>query len=151
MGIDQRLRDLQIQLPEIQVAGLYQPAVKTGNLIFVSGQLPKSEGRIVSQGKLGGDVTLEIGRRAARTCLVNVLAVLKSELGSLDKVKQIIRLTGYVASAPGFKDQPKVIDGASELLVELFGPLGRHSRVAVGVAELPMGASVEIDLIAEFI
>ncbi|MBI1909785.1 MAG: RidA family protein [Deltaproteobacteria bacterium] len=149
LSIDQRLLELQITLPEVQSAGLYQPAVRSGNLLFVSGQLPRSEGKIAFKGKLGQEVNLESGRRGARVAMINALAVIKGELGTLDKVKQVLRLTGYVASATGFTDQPKVMDGASELLVELFGNAGRHSRAAVGVAELPLGACVEVDLILE--
>ena len=149
MGCDERLIELKITLPEVLVAGLYQPAVRSGNLLYVSGQIPRTEGRLPYRGKVGGEVNLESARRAARLCIVNGLAVLKKELGSLDRVKQIVRMTGYVASSEGFTDQPKVIDGASELLIDLFGEAGRHSRVAVGVAELPLGAPVEIELIVE--
>lgn len=150
MAIEDRLRELQILLPEVAAVGNYLPAVRSGNLLFVSGQLPKVEGKIAYRGRVGREVTLENARRAARACVINLLAVLKQELGSLDKVKKIVRVVGYVNSYPGFQDQAKVMDAASDLLVELFGENGRHARVAVGVVELPLGAAVEIELMAEF-
>lgn len=149
MNIEERLTELQIVLPEVVPAGNYLPAVRTGNLVYVSGQLPKVEGKIAFKGRVGKDLNLESARRAARACVVNILAVLKQELGGLDKIKRVIRLSGFVNSYPGFQEQPKVMDAASDLLVELFGEAGRHSRVAVGVVELPMGAAVEVDMIVE--
>src|SRR3989338_2724880 len=140
MAIEDRLRELQILLPEVAAVGNYLPAVRSGNLLFLSGQLPKVEGKIAYRGRVGREVTLENARRAARACVINLLAVLKQELGSLDKVKKIVRVVGYVNSYPGFQDQAKVMDAASDLLVELFVENGRHARVAVGVVELPLGA-----------
>lgn len=147
--IEARLKELQIVLPEVAVAGNYLPAVRVGNMVFVSGQLPKVEGKIAFRGRVGKDLNLESARRAARACLINSLAVLNQELGNLDRLKRVIRLTGYVNSYPGFQEQAKVMDAASDLLVEIFGEAGKHSRVSVGVVELPLGAAVEIDMIAE--
>ncbi|MBI2082523.1 MAG: RidA family protein [Deltaproteobacteria bacterium] len=149
MGIEDRLRELQIDLPEVAPAGNYLPSCRVGNLIFISGQLPKVEGRIAFRGRVGKEVDLESARRAAKACVANLLAVLKQDLGSLDRVKKVVRLTGYVNSFPGFQEQHKVVDGASDLLVEIFGDSGRHSRVSVGVVELPMGAAVELEMIVE--
>lgn len=149
INVEDRLKELHIELPEISPIGLYQPAVKSGSLIYVSGQLPRVEGRMVSPGRVGREVTLEAARKAARLCLINALAALRHELGSLNKLLRIIKLTGYVTSGVGFCDQHKVIDGASELIQEIFGEAGGHARAAVGVVELPMGAPVEIELVAE--
>ncbi len=129
--------------------GNYLPAVKTGNLVFISGQLPKVEGKVAFRGRVGKDVNLETARRAARACVINALAVLQQELGQLDRIKQIVRVGGFINSYPGFYDQAKVMDGASDLLVEIFGDRGRHTRVAVGVVELPLGAAVEIEMVVE--
>ena len=148
-SIEERLEELKITLPEVVVAGNYLPAVRVGNLVFVSGQLPKVEGKIPFKGRVGKDLDLEGGRRAARACLINILAVLKQELGTLGRVRRVVRLTGYINSYPGFQEQAKVMDGASDLLIEIFGDRGRHSRVSVGVVELPLGAAVEIEMIAE--
>src|SRR3989338_6544690 len=140
MKIEDRLKELQIVLPEVQPAGNYLPAVRVGNLIFVSGVLPKVEVRIVFKGRVGKDLNIESARRAAKACVTNLLAALHSELGSLDKVKRIIRLTGYINTYPGFNEHPKVIDAASELLVEVFGEAGKHSRVVGGGGGVPVGA-----------
>lgn len=147
--IENRLGELQIILPEVVPAGHYVPAVRSGSLLFVSGQLPKVEGKIAFRGRVGKDLTLETARRAARACLLNILAVLHQELGTLDKVKKILRVTGYINTYPGFNDHPKVLDAASDLLIEIFGETGQHSRVAVGVVELPLGAAMEMEMIAE--
>lgn len=136
-------------LPEVSPVGNYLPAVRTGNLVFVSGQLPKVEGRIAFKGRVGKDLNVESARRAARACLTNILAVLKQELGSLDKIRKIVRLTGYINTYPGFSEHPKVLDAASDLLVEIFGDAGRHSRVAIGVVELPLGAAMEMEAVVE--
>jgi enamine deaminase RidA (YjgF/YER057c/UK114 family) len=147
--IEERLRELQIVLPEVGPVGNYLPATQVGNIVYVSGQLPKVEGKIAYKGRVGREVRLESARLAARACIANILAVLKHHLGSLDRVRRIVRLVGYINSAPGFQDQAKVMDGASDLLVEIFGENGRHARVSVGVSELPLGAAVEIEMIAE--
>lgn len=150
MKIEDHLKELHIVLPEVQPAGNYLPAVRSGNLLFISGQLPKSEGKIAFRGRVGRDLNLESARRAAKACLANLLAVLKQETGSLDRVKRIVKLTGYINTYPGFNDHPKVMDAASEQLIEIFGEeIGRHSRVVVGVVELPLGAAMEMEMIAE--
>ncbi|MBI3540765.1 MAG: RidA family protein [Deltaproteobacteria bacterium] len=149
MAIEDRLQELHIILPEVQAAGNYLPAVKTGNLVFVSGQLPKIEGKIAFRGRVGKDFNLETARRAAKACVANCLAVLKQELGSLEKIKKIIKVNGFVNTYPGFHDHPKVMDAASDLLIEIFGEAGRHARAVVGVVELPMGAAMEMEMIVE--
>jgi len=150
--VEARLGELGIKIPDIQAPlGSYKPASISGNLIFISGQLPFREGRLLFQGKVGSDITVEEGMQAARASAVNALAVMSKELGELGRVKKIVKLTGYVASAPGFHNQAKVVNGASDLFYEVFGEDGRHARAAVGVAELPMNAPVEVELIAEII
>lgn len=149
MKIEDRLHELHITLPEVSPAGNYLPAVRSGNLLFISGQLPKVEGKIAFRGRVGKDLNLESARRAAKACLANILAVIVHELGSLEKIKKIVRLTGYINTYPGFNDHPKVMDAASDQLVEIFGDVGRHSRIVVGVVELPMGAAMEMEMIAE--
>lgn len=148
--VEKRLGELGITLP---VPGApiaaYVPSVRSGNLVFVSGQLPRVDGLILHCGLLGEGVSVEQGQEAARAAAINALAVLKDALGDLDRVTRIVRLNGYVAAAPGFTGQSKIIDGASSFLQDVFGEAGRHSRVAVGVASLPMNAAVEIDLIVE--
>ncbi|MGE3152178.1 MAG: RidA family protein [Nitrospiraceae bacterium] len=150
MSWEQRLKELGMELPAapIPVAN-YVPAVRTGRLLFLSGVLPMHNGRLSSTGKLGRDVTIEQGVDAARLAMLNALAIVKSELGNLDRIAQVVRLTGHVASAEGFVQQPAVVNGASDLLVALLGDQGRHARVAVGAAELPLNAPVELDLIVE--
>ena len=150
MGADERLRDLGLELPAAPAPfASYVPVVVTGNLAFVSGQIASADGKPMWTGKLGKDVDVEAGAEAARRCALQLLAALKAEIGSLDSVRRIVKLTVFVASADSFTDQPKVANGASDLLVELFGETGPHARAAVGVAELPLGAPVEIELIAE--
>ncbi len=148
--VEARLGELGIKIPDIQAPlGSYKPASITGNLIFISGQLPLREGRLLFQGKVGSDITVEEGMQAARASAVNALAVMSKELGGLGRVKKIVKLTGYVASAPGFHNQANVVNGASDLFYQVFGEDGRHARAAVGVAELPMNAPGEVELIAE--
>lgn len=149
MSVEDRLKELQIVLPEVQAVGNYLPAARSGNLVFVSGQLPKVEGKIAFRGRVGKDLNLESARRAAKACLTNILAVLKEELGNLDRVKRVVRLTGYINTYPGFHDHPKVMDAASDLLVDLFGEGGRHSRVVIGVVELPLNAAMEMEAVVE--
>lgn len=127
------------------------PARVVGSLIFVSGQTPKVDGVIKYKGVVGKDLTVDEGYLAAQTCMLNCLAAAKSVLGSLDRLGRIIKVSGYVRSAPGFSDQPRVINGASDLLVDLLGENGKHARIALGVAELPAGSAVEVDLIAEIL
>jgi enamine deaminase RidA (YjgF/YER057c/UK114 family) len=125
----------------------YVPAVRAGNLLFLSGVLPIQDGQLAFAGKLGRDLTVEQGMEAARLALLNALAIVKQEVGSLDRITRVVKVVGHVASAEGFIQQPQVINGASDLLVAIFGEVGRHARVAVGAAELPRGAPVEIEVI----
>ncbi len=147
-----RLMELGIDLPDLAPPlGSYKPASITGSLLFVSGQLPLSGGKLVFEGKVGADVSPEDAARAARQSAINVLAVLKKELGTLDNVKKIVKVTGYVASAPGFTAQAGVLNGASDLFFDVFGEEGRHARAAVGVSELPLNAPVEVEIVAEIL
>jgi len=144
-----RLEELGIELPQL-VAPLaaYVPAVRTGNLVYTAGQLPFVDGTLSVTGKVGVEVTPEVGKTLARVCALNALAAVDSLVG-LDAVTQVVKVVGFVASAPGFHGQPSVVNGASELLAEVFGDNGVHARSAVGVAELPLGAPVEVELIVE--
>lgn len=148
MSFEARLVELGISLPPtpIPVAN-YVPAVRVGQLIFASGQTPTREGVLVVRGKVGAEVSIETAADAAAIALLNCLAEVRSVLESLDDVERIVKLNGYVASAPGFDAQPAVINGASLMLERIFGEAGRHARAAIGVAELPAGAPVEIELI----
>jgi len=148
--IEQRLRTLGLELPPLQApVANYVRTVRTGNLVFVAGHLPVKDGEIVYRGKVGRDLDVGAGYEAARLVMLNCLAALKEELGSLDRVRRVVKLLGMVNSAPDFTDQPKVINGASDLLVQLYGERGRHARSAVGMSALPLGASVEIEMIVE--
>lgn len=150
MDLDARLASLGIELPPPPApVAAYVPVAVTGGQAFVSGQIPMAEGGLVSTGKLGRDLTVEQGAELARRCALQALAALRSTLGSLDRVRRIARVGVFVASAEGFVDQPKVANGASELFAEVFGDAGRHARVAVGVAELPLGAPVEVEVLVE--
>lgn len=151
MSAEQRLKDLGVTLP-IPAAAVanYLPFTVTGNLVFVSGQLPLENGKPAVLGKLGAQVDVASGARAARLCGLGLLAQLKAALGDLDRVTRVVRLTAFVASTPDFTDQPKVVNGASDLMVEVFGDAGRHARVAVGAPALPLDVAVEIDGIFEF-
>ncbi len=145
--ITAKLAELGLTLPEAAApVAAYVPVVIAGGLAHVSGQLPFVEGRLV-RGRLGEDVSLEEGYAAARACGLMLIAQLKAALGSLDRVERIVKLGGYVNSAADFTDQPKVVNGASELMVALFGDAGKHARSAVGVPTLPLGAAVEVDAI----
>ncbi len=146
--IDQRLAQLGITLPPVFApAGSYLGCVADGGLVYVSGHGPVSGDQIIC-GKVGGDLTLEQGREAARLTALSILATLRAELGSLDRIARIIKVFGMVNVAPGFTQTPAVLDGCSDLLVEVFGEAGRHARSAVGLAELPIGIAVEIELTA---
>lgn len=150
MSYENKLRDLGLTLPAPpKPVANYVPVVKTGDLLFLSGVLPSRDGRLVMTGKLGENLNVEQGMEAARVAVLNGLSIIRSVAGSLDHVKQIVKMVGYIASAPGFTDQPQVLNGASDLLVSLFGDAGRHARVAVGAAELPRQAPVEIELIVQ--
>lgn len=148
MSIEARLQELGITLPEPSAAvANYLPVVEEGGWITVSGQLPLKDGKLACTGYVGKDVTVEQAYEAARLCAINGLALIKQAAGSLDRVR-ITRVGGFVASAPGFTGQPQVINGASDLLVAVLGERGRHARAAVGVAELPLGAAVEVEFSA---
>ncbi len=147
-AIEQRLSELGLKLPEApQPVANYVPFLLSGDQLFISGQITKDETGRMLTGTLGAGVSIEDGQAAARHCALNLLAQAKAALGNLERVVQVLRLTGFVASAPDFFDQPKVINGASDLLVAVLGDAGRHTRSAVGVASLPLNACVEIDAI----
>lgn len=149
--IDRRLAELGLVLPDAASPSFnYVPVVLNRGLAYVAGQLPKVDGEVRLHGKAGGAVSLEAARGEARICILQGLACLKQALGSLDRIERILKVTGFVASAAGFNDQPKVLDAASDLLGEIFGEAGRHARSAVGVAELPRDAAVEIELIVAY-
>jgi enamine deaminase RidA (YjgF/YER057c/UK114 family) len=148
--IEERLAELGIELPPPPAAiASYVPVRISGKLAFASGQVPLVEGELLHPGKVGDGVSVEQGAEAARRCALQALSALREAVGTLDRVAGIVRVSVFVASAPGFSEQPKVANGASDLLVEVFGDAGRHARAAVGVAELPLGASVEVALVAE--
>ena len=149
--IEEKLKTLNITLPAPpKPAGSYIPVVVSGNTAFVSGQIPIKEGKVAFTGKIPTKQSLEEGQKAAKLCIVNALAQLKQELGNLNRIKKIIRISGFVNSTEDFTKQPFVINAASDLLFEIFGEIGKHSRIAVGVASLPLDSTVEIDMIVEF-
>jgi len=149
--IDKRLAELGITLPEAaKPVANYVPWVRTGNLVFISGQGPIEGGKVHYPGCLGDTVSLEDGMKSARLCAINVLAQLKDAVGGdLDRVKRIVKLVGFVNATPSFKDHPEVINGASDLMVEVFGDKGQHARSAVASPSLPMGISTEVEAIVE--
>lgn len=147
---ERRLAEMGIQLPTPAApAANYVPVVRSGNQLFVSGQLPMGPNGLTCTGKVGGDVSIEDAREAARLCAINILAQAKATLGDLDKVARIVKLVGFVNSVPDFGDQPKVINGASDFLVEVLGDRGRHARSAVSAGALPFNAAVEVEAIIE--
>jgi enamine deaminase RidA (YjgF/YER057c/UK114 family) len=147
--IAQKLSDLNITLPNAAApAANYVPYVQSGNLLFISGQLPFENGQLIHKGRLGETVSIEDGYKAARQCGINIIAQIKAA-GGLEKVRRIVRLGGFVNSSADFTDQPKVVNGASDLFVEVFGDAGRHARAAVGVPSLPLGVAVEVDAVVE--
>jgi enamine deaminase RidA (YjgF/YER057c/UK114 family) len=149
MSASQRLADLGIELPDVvPPAGVYVPAVRTGNLVYTAGQVPMQSGKLAQTGKVGGEVTPEEGKALARICALNALAAVHSLVG-IDSLTRVVKVVGFVASAPGFHGQPGVINGASQFLGEVFGDAGAHARSAVGVSELPLDAPVEVELIVE--
>ncbi|KGJ09149.1 RidA family protein [Paracoccus sphaerophysae] len=149
MSIDSRLRDLNITLPDAPApAANYVPYVQTGNLLFVSGQISSGPDGLI-KGRLGADMDVTQGAAAARACGLALLAQANAALGSLDRVARVVKLTGFVASTPDFTDQPEVVNGCSDLMVEVFGDKGRHARAAVSAAALPRGVAVEIEAIFE--
>ena len=148
--IEEALASLGIKLPVPPApAGSYVPVVVSGNLAFVAGQVPAEAGQVKFKGKVGRDLTIEAGQQAARLCTINALAQLKSALGSLDRVKRFVKVTGFVNCDPSFVDQPKVINGSSDLLVQVFKENGKHARAAVGVSSLPLDSAVEVEFVAE--
>ena len=150
-ALDDRLAELGLVIPEsAKPLAAYIPAVVTGNLVYTSGQLPVVDGALPATGKGGAAVTPEEAKALARTCLLNGLAAARSAIGSLDRITRVVKVVGFVASDPSFTGQPGVINGASELLGEIFGEPGQHARSAVGVAVLPLDAPVEIEFVFEF-
>jgi len=149
--IEEKLKTLEITLPTPPTpAGSYVPAIKTGNLLFISGQIPTEDGKVIFTGKVTDD-NIETAKKSAKMCAINLLAQMKRELGSLDKVTKIVRISGFVNSDPEFYQHPKIINAASDLFFEIFGDKGKHSRIAVGVSCLPLNSMTEIDAIVEFL
>lgn len=149
--IDERLRELGIVLPKppVPVAAYLPSVIFDGNMVYVSGQDCRKDGELLYKGKLGNELTVEQGKECARQSMCNCLAALKYSVGNLDRVKRIVKVLGFVASAPGFGEQPYVLNGASELLIDIFGENGKHARAALGTNELPFGTPVEIEMIVE--
>jgi len=148
--VEDRLKSLGMILPEVPAPlAAYVPAKKIGQVIFTAGQLPLLKGELICKGLLGQDVNVEQAYQAARICTLNALAAIKGVVKDLDQVAQVVRVVGYVASTSTFTQQPAIVNGASELLLEIFGEVGKHARSAVGVASLPLNASVEIELTVE--
>ena len=149
MNPGQRLRDLGVNLPRVAApAGAYLPAVRTGSLVFTAGQLPIVDGRLVATGRVGVEIDTERGAELARLCALNALAAVDALVG-LDAVERVVKITGFVASAPDFYAQPAVLDGASTFLGQVFGESGAHARSAIGVAQLPKNAPVEVELVVQ--
>jgi enamine deaminase RidA (YjgF/YER057c/UK114 family) len=148
MNYEEKLSALGLQLPDPpKPVATYVPAVRTGNLLFLSGVLPMRNGQLAYKGKLGRELSVPEGVEAAKVAILNALAIAKQEIGNLDRITRVVKVVGHVASAEGFTDQPQVLNGASDLLVAIFGEAGRHARVATGAAELPRSAAVEIEVI----
>jgi enamine deaminase RidA (YjgF/YER057c/UK114 family) len=147
---DDRLAALGLALPQVAApVAAYQPAVRTGRYVYTAGQLPMAGGKLLATGKVGAEIGAEEAARLARTCALNALAAVASVSGGLQAIRRIVKVTGFVASSPGFTGQAQVLNGASELLLDVLGEAGRHARSAVGVAVLPLDAPVEVELIAE--
>lgn len=150
MSVNARLAELGISIPEVvPPVAAYVPAVVTGRHVYTSGQLPMRDGSMIAEGLVGSDVDPEVAKDCARQSAINALAAAQSAIGSLDRVTRVVKVVGFVASAPGFTGQPAVINGASEVLLEIFGEAGRHARSAVGVAALPINAPVEVEMVLE--
>ena len=150
MSFEAKLKELGIELPEApRPVAAYAPAVRAGNFVYTSGQITMVQGTLKYTGKIGKDLTVEQGYQAARICALNALSAVRDLIGSLDGVEQIVKVVGFVNSADGFIEQPKVVNGASELLRDIFGSAGQHARSAVGVNELPLNTAVEIELIVK--
>ena len=149
-SVEQKIKDLGLTLPETtKPLAAYIPAVQSGNLVFTSGQLPMLQGELLKKGKVGKEVSAEEAKELARVCALNALAAIKMTIGDLEKIKRVVKVVGFVSSAPDFSGQPGVINGASEFLGEVLGDRGIHARSAVGVAVLPLDAPVEVELIVE--
>jgi enamine deaminase RidA (YjgF/YER057c/UK114 family) len=152
LNFEAKIKEMGLTIPEVaKPVAAYVPAIRIGDYVYTSGQIPFVEGKLAYAGKLGSDIQPEQGYEAAKVCALNCLAAIKSVLGSLDKIEQIVKVVGFVNSTPGFIEQPKVINGASELVGNIFGKHGEHSRSAVGVAELPINAAVEVEMIVKVI
>ncbi|MBL4954724.1 RidA family protein [Neobacillus sp. YIM B02564] len=150
MSIENRLEDLGIKLEEVKTPKFsYTPVTQVGNLVYTSGQDCRVNGELILEGKLGRELTIEEGKQAARQCAINCLSVLKWHLGSLDKIKKVVKVLGFVQSHDEFKDQPYVMNGASDLFLEVFGEKGKHARSAIGANELPFNTPVEVEIIVE--
>jgi enamine deaminase RidA (YjgF/YER057c/UK114 family) len=150
MSPEDKLKELGIKLPEApKPLGSYVPSVQIGNVFYLSGMLPLINGKLIRTGRVGESVSLDEARDDAKTATINALSVLKSSIGNLEKVKRCVKLSGYIASAPDFTEQPKILNAASDLIFEVFGEAGRHTRAAVGVNVLPMNSPVEIEFIFE--
>lgn len=148
--IEEKIKTLGYDLPEApKPLAAYIPVTRVDNLIFTAGQLPMVEGKLISEGKLGNEVSDEVGIKAAEICAINCLSVIKSEIGDLDNIEQIVKVTVFINSADGYITQPKIANGASEFLVNIFGESGKHVRSAVGVNELPINSPVEIEMIVK--
>jgi enamine deaminase RidA (YjgF/YER057c/UK114 family) len=147
---EEKVTELGLKLPEVpQPVAAYVPAVRTGNLVYTSGQLPLRDGTLIATGKNGDTVSAEVGVECAQQCALNAVAAVKAEIGDLANVKRIVKVVAFVASTPGFTGQPQIANGASELLGQIFGEAGKHARSAVGVPVLPLDAPVEVELIVE--
>lgn len=150
MSPEEKLKALGIELPDApRPLGSYVPLVRTGNLVFLSGILPLVEGKLTREGRVGEKVTVDEAREDARTAAINALAILKANLGTLNKIRRCVKITGYVSSAPDFTEQPNVLNAASDFMLEIFGEVGRHARAAVGVNVLPLNSPVELEFIFE--
>ncbi|ACA59976.1 RidA family protein [Candidatus Desulforudis audaxviator] len=150
MSVEERCRALGLEIPAAPPpVAAYVPGVRAGQLLFTSGQLPVAGGEVVFRGRIGAELSPADGYEAARLCALNCLGVIRSVAGSLEQVEQVVQITGYVRSAPGFEGQPGVVNGASELVLAVFGEAGRHARAALGVAELPLGAAVELTMVVK--
>lgn len=150
MSPEDRLAEIGLTLPEVAApVAAYVPAVRTGSYVYTSGQLPLREGDLIRTGKVGAEVSPEEAHECAQQCALNALAAIRAEVGDLSAVTRVVKVVGFVASAPGFVAQPQVVNGASELLGKVFGDAGQHARSAVGVASLPLDAPVEVELVVE--
>lgn len=149
--IESRLNGLGHELPDAPAAvGSYVPALQVGSLVITSGQLPFTAGELVLPGRIGSELTVEQGQQVARICVLNGLSQIKEVIGNLDRISRIVRVEGYIHSAAGFTNQPQVLNGASDLLVGIFGETGKHTRIAIGVSEMPLNAAVQLAIWAEF-